>query len=76
MKKLLSIFVMMIVVPSVSLGAIVVNKQSSVKKAAPVATQDSGGVSGGLQSAASLLPAVIGFVQDFQQFILMKLVLQ
>lgn len=58
---------MMIIVPSVSLGAIVVNKQNSIKKAAPVATQDSGGVSGGLQSAASLLPTVIGFVQDFQQ---------
>lgn len=68
MKKLLSIFAMMIIVPFVSFGAIVVNKQSSVKKAAAVATQDSGGVSGGLQSAASLLPAVIGFVQDFQQF--------
>ncbi len=67
MKKLLSIFVMMIIVPSVSLGAIVVNKQNSIKKAAPVATQDSGGMSGGLQSAASLLPAVIGLVQDVQQ---------
>lgn len=68
MKKLLSIFaVMLIIAPSVSFGAIVVNKQSSVKKAAPVATQDSGGMSGGLQSAASLLPAVIGLVQDVQQ---------
>lgn len=67
MKKLLSIFVMMIIVPSVSFGAIVVNKQNSIKKAAPVAAQESGGVSGGLQSAASLLPTVIGFVQDFQQ---------
>lgn len=67
MKKLLSIFVMMIIVPSVSFGAIVVNKQNSIKKAAPVAAQESGGVSGGLQSAASLLPAVIGLVQDVQQ---------
>ena len=68
MKKLLSIFaVMLIIAPSVSFGAIVVNKKTSVKKAAPVATQDSGGMSGGLQSAASLLPAVIGLVQDVQQ---------
>lgn len=69
MKKLLSIFVMMMIVaPSMSFGAIVVNKKSSVvKKAAPVAVQDSGGLGGGIQSAASLLPTVIGFVQDIQQ---------
>ena len=69
MKKLLSIFIAMIIVaPSVSLGAVVVNKKSSVvKKAAPVEAQDSGGLGGGIQSAASLLPAVIGLVQDVQQ---------
>lgn len=69
MKKLLSIFaVMMIIAPSVAFGAVVVNKKSSVvKKAAPVATQDSGGLAGGLQSATSLLPSVIGLVQDIQQ---------
>ena len=68
MKKLLSIFVvMMIIAPSVSLGAVVVNKQSSmVKKAAPVEVQSSGGLGGGIQSAASLLPSVIGLVQDVQ----------
>ena len=69
MKKLVSIFiVMMIVVPSLSFGAVVVNKQSSVvKKAAPVEVQESGGLGGGIQSAASLLPSVIGLVQDVQK---------
>ena len=69
MKKLFSIFVaMMFATPSVSLGAVVVNKQSSVvKKAAPVEVQDSGGMGGGIQSAASLLPSVIGLVQDVQK---------
>lgn len=69
MKKLVSIFVvMMIIAPSLSFGAVVVNKQSSVvKKAAPVETQSSGGLGGGIQSAASLLPSVIGLVQDVQK---------
>lgn len=69
MKKLISIFaMMMIVAPSLSFGAVVVNKQSSVvKKAAPVETQSSGGLGGGIQSAASLLPSVIGLVQDVQK---------
>lgn len=69
MKKLISIFtVMMIVAPSLSFGAVVVNKQSPVvKKAAPVEVQESGGLGGGIQSAASLLPSVIGLVQDVQK---------
>lgn len=69
MKKLISIFVvMMIIAPSLSFGAVVVNKQSPVvKKAAAVEVQDSGGLGGGIQSAASLLPSVIGLVQDVQK---------
>ena len=68
MKRLLSVFISLcILAPSVSLGAIVVQKQSAVKKAAPVASESSGGLAGGLQSATGVLGSVMGLVQGIQK---------
>ncbi len=69
MKKLFCIFtVALILSPYGSFGAVsATSKSYAVKKAAPVTTQSSGGLSGGLASATSLLPTVINFVQGVQQ---------
>lgn len=56
MKKILSIFVVLILVaPSVSLGAVTVHKKSSVNKKAAVETQQTSN----LASATSLLPTAL-----------------
>ena len=54
--------------PSLTMGAITVQKKSSVvKKAEPVASSSDGGGGGVLASATSLLPGVINLVTGIQQ---------